>query len=161
MDRTLGTAVAVVGGLALALASAIPGDDFGPRLLPLVAGAALCAAGVAIARQGGSTSPAQGPTDATETRERPDSPDSEHTSRSVALAMLGIAYVTGIDQLGYLLSTAVVVPGVYALFGERRPIRLLIVALAVPLALHTVFFRLLGVFPPLGQRFDLLDHLPL
>ena len=147
----------VAGGAALGI------GGWGPRIVPLLAAASLVASGAAIA----GASPRRGttaPPPIMVEGEVPDgaSPDSP-TREAAVLWLLGLAvlYVLAIDRVGYLLATALAAPIAFWLFGTRRPLSLLVAATLVPLALHVAFFRLLGVFPPFGQWFDLLDHVPL
>ena len=149
-DRTLGLALTSLGALAGAAALAI-GDGWGPRTVPLLAAATMAAAGVALMRAPAAPAPARTPAD-------PDAPPGRPVAWLMALAVL---YVLGIDRVGYLAATALAAPATFALFGMRRPLPLLAAATVVPLALHLVFFRVLGVFPPLGAWFDLLDWVPL
>ena len=150
------------GGAALGIGG-WDAHEWGPRTVPLLAAATLVASGVAIAgasARHGTTAP---PPVAVE-GEVPDgtSPDVP-THDTAVLWLLGIAvlYVLAIDRIGYLLATGLAAPVAFWLFGARRPLTLVFAATLVPLALHVAFFRLLGVFPPLGTWFDLLDHVPL
>jgi putative tricarboxylic transport membrane protein len=43
------------------------------------------------------------------------------------------------------------------LFGIRNPLSLLIAAIVCPAVYHAIFFMGLGVYPPYGEWFDLLD----
>lgn len=147
--RPLGLALIAVGGAAGVAAFAIGGGDgaWGPRIVPLLAAVTIAAAGLALVRPAPPTGAGEGAGDPT----------------APVILLLGVAilYVIAIDCVGYLVATALAAPAAFALFGMRRPLLLLSAAIAVPLVLHAVFFRLLGVFPPLGRWFDLLDHLPL
>ncbi|NJM81121.1 MAG: tripartite tricarboxylate transporter TctB family protein [Tabrizicola sp.] len=147
------TSPVVGGGLALlglaAAASALfiplgPGGDWGARLFPLMAAGTMAFAGLAEARR---------------TAERSLMPGAP-VIPVVLLALLATLYVWLMGRVGFLISTAAIVPPTLWLFGIRRPLPLAIAALAVPLALHLAFFRALGVFPPSGQWFDLLDLSP-
>jgi hypothetical protein len=75
---------------------------------------------------------------------------------AAALA-LSLFYVWIISKLGYLISTAIVAPSILLLFGIRNPLGLLIAAIVCPAVYHALFFMGLGVFPPYGEWFDLLD----
>jgi hypothetical protein len=86
-------------------------------------------------------------------------PSKSEAAQVGSLFMLGLCYIFLIDKLGFLISTAVVTPLVCYLFGLRNPLRLLVTAIAAPVGLHVVFFELLGLFPPYGEWFDLLDVL--
>ncbi len=48
-------------------------------------------------------------------------------------------------------------PVVLYIFGVRSRIGLAISVIVCPLIFHIIFFELLGVFPPYGEVFDLLD----
>ncbi len=73
------------------------------------------------------------------------------------LLVLSLFYVWIISKLGYLISTALVAPLILMLFGYRKPVGLLIAAIVCPVCYHAVFFMGLGVYPPYGEWFDLLD----
>lgn len=75
------------------------------------------------------------------------------------LMLLGLVvlYIWLISKLGYLVSTGLVTPATLWLFGIRRPAGLAFAALAAPVIFHLIFFKALGVFPPYGKWFDLLD----
>ena len=148
-DRPLGLALILLGALAGGAALLI-GDQWGPRTVPLLAAGTMAAAGLALLR----AAPA-GPA-------RADAPFDDAPVGPVALLLaLAVLYVLGIDRVGYLVATALAAPAAFALFGMRRPLPLAVAALAAPLLLHLAFFRVLGVFPPLGAWFDLLDWVPL
>ena len=168
----LGIALVALGLAAGAAALGIGGwgeGAWGPRTVPLLAATTLAAAGVAVAtastRRGSTRHGTTAHPPAAVEGEAPDgaSPDSPSAAPAAALRLLGLAvlYVLAIDRVGYLLATALAAPAAFWLFGARRPVTLLLVATVLPLALHVAFFRLLGVFPPFGQWFDLLDVVPL
>lgn len=75
----------------------------------------------------------------------------------VSLLALAVGYAWMISKLGYLLSTGVTAPLAMWLFGIRNPFGLACAALICPTLYHLVFFELMGVFPPYGEWFDLLD----
>ena len=184
LGLALGLALAALGLGAAVAALSIGGwgaDAWGPRTVPLLAALALLLSGLAVARvRPAPPSPSPSPTAARPPRavvgEPPaaDGPDGaagtmtgergneRGNERGVALLLgLAVLYVLGIDRVGYLVATALAAPAAFALFGVRRPLPLLAAAVVVPLALYLAFFRVLGVFPPLGAWFDLTDHLPL
>ena len=68
-----------------------------------------------------------------------------------------VVYLWLIGKLGYLIATGLAAPAALAMFGVRNPLGLAIAAILVPAIYHLIFFELLGVFPPYGQWFDLLD----
>ncbi len=74
-----------------------------------------------------------------------------------AVLALSLFYVWIISKLGYLISTALVAPLILMLFGIRNPLGLVIAAVVCPAIYHGIFFMGLGVYPPYGEWFDLLD----
>lgn len=74
-----------------------------------------------------------------------------------ALLLLSLLYVWLIGRFGYLIATGVTAAAALWMFGIRSPIGLVIAAVLCPAAYHLIFFELLGVFPPYGEWFDLLD----
>ncbi len=77
----------------------------------------------------------------------------------LTLLCLSIGYVAVMAKFGYLISTAIAAPAALWIFGVRRRAGLLLAAILCPLVYHLVFFVGLGVFPPYGDWFDLLDLL--
>jgi putative tricarboxylic transport membrane protein len=73
------------------------------------------------------------------------------------LLAVAVLYLWLIGKLGYLISTGFVTPVALWLFGIRRPAGLVVGALAAPVIFHLIFFEALGVFPPYGAWFDLLN----
>lgn len=148
------SSLAVAGGLVLlGLAAGVsalfiplgPEGGWGARLFPLMASGALflCGAGAIAGRSDDTLELATA------------------SGRAVlSLAVLAVVYVWLMGRVGYLISTAAVVPPALWLFGIRRPLPLLCAAVGFALALHFLFFRALGVFPPVGRWFDLLDLIP-
>lgn len=86
-------------------------------------------------------------------------PPLNETLQAAALFVIGVIYIVLIDAFGFLISTAIATPAVFFLFGLRSPLRLICSAIATPIALHIMFFELLGLFPPYGRLFDILDVL--
>ncbi|MEO9629447.1 MAG: tripartite tricarboxylate transporter TctB family protein [Paracoccaceae bacterium] len=83
----------------------------------------------------------------------------DHPMSILSLLALAILYVWLITKLGYLIGTGLIAPLVMWLFGIRNPFALLAAAILCPGLYHYIFFELLGVFPPYGEWFDLLDVL--
>jgi hypothetical protein len=79
--------------------------------------------------------------------------------RVLALIILAILYHQAIFNFGYELSTAAVGPIVLWTFGVRNKWGLALSVILYPVIFHLLFFKLLGVFPPFGNIFDLLDYL--
>lgn len=93
---------------------------------------------------------------------RNDAPPFALSDRGGAIAgMLAVSviYILMIGKIGYLVATGLAAPLAMWLFGMRQPLALLASAILCPIAYHLIFFELLGVFPPYGEWFDLLDVL--
>ena len=83
----------------------------------------------------------------------------QHAGAIAALVLLSVLYVWSISAFGYLISTALAAPLAVWIFGVRNAVGLCAAAVLCPAVYHLVFFEMLGVFPPLGRWFDLLDVL--
>ena len=75
------------------------------------------------------------------------------------LVILAVLYHQSVLRFGYELPTAITAPVVLWLFGVRNKFGLALSAILYPLIFHILFFKLLGVFPPFGTVFDLIDFL--
>ena len=75
----------------------------------------------------------------------------------LVLFAIALFYQQSFRWFGYILPTAIVAPVVLYIFGVRSWIGLAVSVVACPLIFHIIFFELLGVFPPYGEVFDLLD----
>lgn len=75
----------------------------------------------------------------------------------LGLFAIALLYQQSIRWFGYVLPTAIAAPVVLYIFGVRSWIGLAISVVVCPLIYHIIFFELLGVFPPYGEVFDLLD----
>lgn len=85
----------------------------------------------------------------------PDTP----SLQIMAMVVLAVCYHQGMVYFGYLLPTAIVAPIALWAFGVRHKVGLMIAAILCPAIFYLLFFQLLGVFPPLGEIFDLSDWL--
>ena len=144
--RAVGVALILLGLGATVTSLGISLDQYGrwgARFFPLAGSLALVVLGVAEL-VGAARGPAL---------------DRRHVPGIAALLGLSIAYVWTMSAFGYLLSTAIAAPLALWVFGVRSWVGLAAAALLCPLAYHLIFFELLGVFPPLGRWFDLLDLL--
>lgn len=169
MARALGVTLAGLGVLAggAALTIGTGAEAWGPRTVPILAAATLAAAGLAEALLPSSPpAPSAASSHAVEGEiAQPgafgaaDGPARE--ARVAWMLALGVLYALAIERVGYLAATAPAAAAAFWLFGARRPLTLALAALVVPLALHGLFFRVLGIFPPLGRWFDVLDVVPL
>ena len=73
------------------------------------------------------------------------------------LFAIALIYKQSFRCFGYVLPTAITAPVVLYIFDVRSRIGLAISVIVCPLIFHIIFFELLGVFPPYGEVFDLLD----
>ena len=80
-----------------------------------------------------------------------------NTGLIVGLVALSVAYVIGITHVGYLVASAFTAPAALWLFGIRSAVGLIAAFFLCPAIFHVIFFVGLGVFPPFGLWFDLLD----
>ncbi|WP_371170842.1 tripartite tricarboxylate transporter TctB family protein [Aliiroseovarius sp. 2305UL8-7] len=95
-------------------------------------------------------------------RTTPSGPDVAEVNDSgtmdiLVLFAIALIYQQSFRWFGYVLPTAIVAPVVLYLFGVRNWVGLAVSIVACPLTFHIIFFELLGVFPPYGEVFDLLD----
>jgi hypothetical protein len=74
------------------------------------------------------------------------------------LFAVALIYQQSFRWFGYVLPTAIVAPVVLYIFGVRNWIGLAASVVVCPLIFPIIFFELLGVFPPYGEVFDLLDR---
>ncbi|WP_164661381.1 tripartite tricarboxylate transporter TctB family protein [Tropicibacter sp. Alg240-R139] len=86
-----------------------------------------------------------------------DKTDHAATFEFIGLFLIALIYQQSFRWFGYLLPTAIVAPIVLYMFGVRSWIGLALSVVICPLVFHVIFFELLGVFPPFGEVFDLLD----
>lgn len=145
----VGVAICLAGAFAAFFSLQIPAEangDAGARTFPYLGAGALLLLGLLEIRKG-LNEPGNFPT------------LPQRAMPVLGVAVLGIAYVILMTKLGYLVATAVVAPLILWLFGVRKKIGLLAAAILCPAIYYVIFFVLLGVFPPFGEWFDLLDML--
>ena len=150
-NTVIGGVLAVFGLAAVAASLSInpdPDGGWGARIFPLVGSVALVVLGVLECVKGLSSS-------------APISPPKEEGSSPLpaifSLVALSLAYVWLMGKFGYLISTGIAAVLVLMIFGVRNPLGLLVAAIVCPAIYHFIFFVMLGVFPPYGEWFDLLD----
>lgn len=143
----IGGTIAAFGLVVFLLGLTIEADAQGnanARIIPLIGSGALCFLGGLEFRRGW-------------TGESEPLALSGDPKSILALLALAIAYSWSLGKFGYLLSTGFVAPVAMWLFGIRNPLGLLVAAIVCPAIYHLIFFELMGVFPPFGEWFDLLD----
>jgi putative tricarboxylic transport membrane protein len=138
-DRVSGGVIATVGVAAAWAGSrlpAVPGQDVGPSVFPMVIGGGMLVCGVLIALGVGSA------------LEVPDEPVEarpwHHGLRALLPPGLLLFYVLAVDGLGFLITAAVMVGVVAVALGARLRLALPLAVLA-PLFVHAVFVKLLRV----------------
>ena len=144
-------ALLLIGAGAMVASIDIPRDPdggLGARVFPMISSGALILLGILGSLAG----------------LKEVAPQKAKTSNKVLvqiaiLLLLSLFYVWLISKLGYLISTALVAPMILMLFGIRNALGLTIAAIVCPIIYHAIFFIVLGVFPPYGEWFDLLDLL--
>ncbi len=144
--KILGSAIVLLGGGAMLTALTIGSgaSAWGPRTVPMLAGAVMLVTGLAV------------------TLERPTITKPAGEGReinAVWLVVLSALYVLIIGWVGYIVATAIAAPAFLWLFGVRSRIRLIAGMVVAPILLHLFFFELLGIFPPRAV-WDLADYLP-
>ncbi len=117
---------------------------YAPRAFPM-AGAFLIAALGALKLAGIHSGPVESGSQATS------------AGLILGLVALSVAYVIAITHVGYLVATAFAAPAALWLFGIRSTAGLIAAFFLCPVIYHVIFFVGLGVFPPYGHWFDLLD----
>ncbi|WP_135470703.1 tripartite tricarboxylate transporter TctB family protein [Crenalkalicoccus roseus] len=143
-DRVSGAALVALGGLAAWGGSrlpAVPGQDVGPAVFPMLIGFGLIACGLMIALGVGHAF---------------EAPEEEGGGRSwwhglwaLLPPALLVLYMLLAERIGFLLMAAAMVLVVALAFGARLRLALPLAVLA-PLAVHLVFYRLLRVPLPEG-----------
>ncbi len=127
-----------------------------PRVFPMAGALLIAVLGAAQTGVGGARADPEPeePRQEAESGAQSDAGDAWHV---VGLLALSVSYVIGINYLGYLISTAAAAPIALCLFGIRSIPGIAAAAALCPAIYHLVFFVGLGVFPPYGLWFDLLD----
>lgn len=151
-----GIVILIIGAAAIWGASLVPPPPEGETwagVLPMVAAVCLTLAGSLMVWFSLKYS-----------AEKADSPISiptlTHPSlKIILLVILALLYHQAIVRFGYEVSTAVIGPAVLWMFGVRNKTGLALSVILYPAIFHLLFFKLLGVFPPLGNTFDLLEYL--
>jgi putative tricarboxylic transport membrane protein len=149
-DRVTGTVLVGLGALSAyggSLLPAVPGQDVGPAVFPMVVGIGLIGCGVAIALGIGRSF------------EAPDEEEAQIEAEERAHPLVGlkalvppallIFYVLAVERLGFLPTAALLVFVAALALGARLRLAAPI-AVAAPLFAHAVFAKLLRVPLPDG-----------
>ena len=143
----IGAVLTCLGVAAVVASLAINKDadgGWGARIFPLIGAGALVILGVLEFRKGYLSPPQV-------------SGEAAPMKRMLALLAVSLVYVWLIGKFGYLISTGGTAILTLMIFGVRNPVALGIAAILCPAIYHVIFFVMLGVFPPYGEWFDLLD----
>lgn len=144
-DRVSGAALVVLGAAAAISGSrlpAVPGQDVGPAVFPMVVGIGLVLCGAMIALGIGHAF------EAPEEEEGPPRPR-WYGLRALVPPGLLVFYVVAVDWLGFLPTSAAIVAAAAVALGAGWRLALPL-ALLTPLAVHAVFAKLLRVPLPDG-----------
>ena len=114
-----------------------------PWFFPFVVAACLLALSIALLIQGIRARAGEAATAAT-----PLSRDG--SGRAVAALGLAVAYLALLPSLGFLAANIPFFAGLMILFGERRPIRIVVGALGVPVVLFYLFREVFLILLPAG-----------
>lgn len=149
--RTFGVGALLLAiGLVAVLASLqipwVPADGRGAQFFPLLSAVSLVLLG-GLHLFGALKRPLPSQSDSA----------AERSYTPFVFLALVMGYIWLIGKFGYLLSTGLVAPIALFVFGVRNRIGLLAAAILCPAIYHILFFEVLGVFPPYGEWFDLLD----
>lgn len=152
----------VAGGIGFAFALAylaaaftIPEGSFsnaavGPAALPIVIGAALAVASLALAARGFLRGvPTREEPEAEEAEELDDNP-AQSPARFAVVAGLLLGYVVLFLPLGYVISTFLFLFGTTMYLERGRPVRNVVYSLLFALVVYYVFTELLTVVLPAG-----------
>jgi len=66
-------------------------------------------------------------------------PKGKTALKLIALAIVILAYVIGFEPLGYIIVTPLLMAFTMYFFGERKPLRIIVVSILVPVILYWVF----------------------
>jgi putative tricarboxylic transport membrane protein len=141
--------VLIIGGLAYGtLALDLPERSLpntpGPRFFPLVVAAIILASAVTLLLLQAQVASGAGEAGANASSRGAD-------RRLVLLALAALAaYAASLPVLGFILATVPFLAILMVLFGERRPVVVVVSAIAVAAALYVVFRYGFGIFLPRG-----------
>jgi putative tricarboxylic transport membrane protein len=155
-DRFTGLFLVALGGLSAYGGSRlppVPGQQIGPNVFPMVVGVGLILCGALIALGIGRHFEEEAEADLAAHSAVPlEAPQSSSWARGLlALVPPGLLlfYVLAVDRLGFLLTAAIIVLVSAVALGAR--LRLAVpIAIAAPLFVHLVFYKLLRVPLPAG-----------
>jgi putative tricarboxylic transport membrane protein len=141
-------AVAVIGILAArSIQAPVAVDPLGPKTYPEILLGILGVLGVAIATQGFRNGP--GPA-VDEEGEAQAGEEASAPLRTVGVLVLGVAYVTLLGPLGYLVATSAALFALLLILGLGQPVRAAVVGIGTTVFLYAFFDLLLQVPLPTG-----------
>lgn len=129
----------------------------------IVTGAIVLLAAILLARNLGRLRAAriEAARRAQEATAAPEAPPTEERTRRRASAIRGgglvawtVLYLATLPWLGYLITTAVYIGGLSYLFGNRRPLAILLLMIVTPVALLLFFERYMVILLPSGSLFS-------
>lgn len=89
-----------------------------------------------------------------EAEHAPPRNDREVVWRGIALIGAVVVYLAALPWIGYLVATAILLGGLALLFGNRRPVPIVLMMVLTPLALYLFFERYMVILLPPGRLFQ-------
>jgi putative tricarboxylic transport membrane protein len=157
-DRATGIFTIALGAVAAWVGSRlppVPGQQVGPSTFPVVIGIGLCLCGVLITFGIGSHFERQAEADLAAHSDAPREQEAEatrghlHALRILLPPALLVVYAVVVETLGFFLTAAGIVLAAALAFGAR-PRLAVPLAVAAPILLHLVFYKMLRVPLPAG-----------
>lgn len=157
-DRVTGLATFVLGAVAAYAGSRlpnVPGQQVGPNVFPMVIGIGLCLCGLGIALRIGHSFEEEAEADLAAHSDQPTEAEVARSHgflfgfRALVPPALLVAYALLVDRLGFYVTAALMILVTAFAFGAR-PRLAVPLALAAPVLIHLVFYKLLRVPLPAG-----------
>lgn len=129
----------------------VRGIEYGPGLFPTLVGVALILAGLALVLgRFFASSEKQAPLPDASIAELAHDSSPHHGVFSLLLQIAAVIfYILAANDLGFLITMAIILFGLLWWF-DRRMLRALVIAIVASLALHTFFYQLMSVPLPWG-----------
>lgn len=150
-DGWIAVAVALAGGFFAwhLLSLQQEGGNFRPTTFPLAFAVALIVLALALFAWSLARPAERGPA-----RDAPPDPDRAGAPARVAATIVAtVLYVVALPWLGYLISSAAYLGVLSLLFGNRRPLSVVVAMILVPAALFLFFEKYMIVLLPSARLF--------
>jgi len=76
-----------------------------------------------------------------------------------AVIAMGFVYIGLFHVLGYIISTMISMALMMLVFGNRKPLQIIVMSIVAAFAYDYVFMNLMGLYDPPGEWFDLTRFL--